>query len=86
MAGVRFCDVAGLRVILHGGDGQQPAPAQATVHNLPPHLHKLLVLLAGDPAPDLVNDAAGQGAASTGHPDQVARPRNDGGAKPRSAH
>jgi ABC-type transporter Mla MlaB component len=81
LAGVRFCDVAGLRVILCGGDGQQPAPAQVTVHNLPPHLHKLLVLLAEDPAPDLVNDAVGQGAARTGHPDQVVWPRDDGSAQ-----
>ena len=81
MAGVRFCDVAGLRVILRGGAGQQPAPARATVHNLPPHLHKLLVLLDGDPAPDLVKDPAGHPRTSAGLPGQAARPRDDGSAQ-----
>ncbi|MFY9933882.1 MAG: hypothetical protein WAK82_38335 [Streptosporangiaceae bacterium] len=78
MAQVRFCDVAGLRIILGGGDGQQPAPAQVTLHNLLPHLDKLVNLLAGDPAPDLAAGAAGR--FSTGHPDQAARPRDEGNA------
>ncbi len=54
MAGVSFCDVAGLRILLHGGDGQQPDPARTTLHNLSPHLKKLLHLLDQDAAPDLV--------------------------------
>jgi anti-anti-sigma regulatory factor len=69
MAGVSFCDVAGLRIILRGGDGQQPAPAPATVDNLPPHVEKLLRLLDREPAPDLVNDAVRTTDRSAGHPD-----------------
>jgi anti-anti-sigma regulatory factor len=45
MGGVNFCDVAGLRIILRGGDGQLPASAPAVLHNLPPHLGKLLRLI-----------------------------------------
>ncbi len=77
MAQVQFCDVAGLRIILGGGDGQQPAAGQARLHNLPPHVHKLLNLLAGDSAPAL---ASGHAGTSTGPPGQAARPRNDGSA------
>lgn len=63
MAGVTFCDVAGLRIILHGS-GRGPAGGHTTLHNIPPRLRRLLDLLAGGPASDLVNDKAG---ASTGH-------------------
>jgi ABC-type transporter Mla MlaB component len=80
MAGVSFCDVAGMRIILHGGDGQPPGPAQVTVHNLSPHLEKLLRLVHRDAAPDLATGVAGQSGTSTGHPD-VARPREDGSAQ-----
>ncbi len=80
MAGVRFCDVAGLRLILHGGDGQ-PAPAWATVQNLPPHLHKLSGLLPGEPAGGPVNGAADQPGTGTGRPGQVTRSRTGGSAR-----
>jgi anti-anti-sigma regulatory factor len=52
MAAVRFCDVAGMRIILGGGDGPQPPSARTTVHNLRPRLRKLRDLLTEAPAPD----------------------------------
>jgi len=58
MARVSFCDVAGLRILMHGGDRQRPDPARVTLLNLAPHLKKLLHLLGQDAAADLVNERA----------------------------
>jgi|tagenome__1003787_1003787.scaffolds.fasta_scaffold20885329_2 anti-sigma B factor antagonist len=50
MARVSFCDVAGLRILMHGGDRQRSDPARVTLLNLSPHLKKLLHLLGQDTA------------------------------------
>lgn len=47
LAGVRFCDGAGMRILLRGSR-RKPQACRTVLHNLPPHLDKLRHLLDGD--------------------------------------
>ncbi len=50
LAGVDFCDVAGLRILTaHGGGDGRPAPGQVILHHLPARLNKMLRLLPWEP-------------------------------------
>lgn len=58
LAGVRFCDGAGMRILLRGSR-RKPQACRTVLHNLPPHLDKLRHLLDGDPAQDRTADDRG---------------------------
>jgi anti-anti-sigma regulatory factor len=58
LAGVRFCDGAGMRILLRGSQ-RKPQACRTVLHNLPPHLDKLRHLLEGDPAQDRTADDRG---------------------------
>ena len=55
LAGVEYCDLAGLRAILKlaRGNGQTRC---VVLHNVPPHLHEVLRILGWDATPGLTID------------------------------
>jgi anti-anti-sigma factor len=60
MAGVDFCDLAGLRLIVSLADSGQAAVSQVTIAHLPTHLTDIMHILGWAGAPGLVLLEAGR--------------------------
>jgi anti-anti-sigma factor len=60
LAGVQFCDVAGLRAMIRlAGAGRRSDSRQVVLHEVPPQLHNVLGILGWDSTPGLVIDQPG---------------------------
>ncbi len=55
LAGIIYCDLAGLRTLLGlGAAGPEGAPRQVVLHDLPPWLHRIMAVVGWDASPGVV--------------------------------
>jgi anti-anti-sigma regulatory factor len=68
LAGVDYCGLAGLRVLIGLGGGQDHLPRRLVLHHLPAHLHEVLRIMGWDTSPGLAIASTSASPAAADEP------------------